>query len=139
MAEQMKLEVSGLREFNRALKRFDAQLPKAVRIALNEATEVVIDYAVPRIPSRTGRARASLKARSTRTEARVRGGGARAAYYGWLDFGGQGRIAGRPAARPFLREGRYLWKALRERRVVFSEKLSQALTQVGRDAGMQVD
>ena len=36
-----RIQVTGLREFNRALKSMDAELPKRVRLVLNEAAEVV--------------------------------------------------------------------------------------------------
>ena len=139
MSDAGKVEVRGLREFNRALKRMDADLPKALRLALNDATTIVLDYAIPRVPSRTGRTRGTLKAVSTRTTARVRGGGARAAHFGWLDFGGEGRIKGRPTKRPFIREGRYLWKALDVKRAEFTEALEAAVVAIAKDAGMELD
>jgi hypothetical protein len=133
-----QVRVSGLREFNRALKRLDSNLPKAVRLALNEATDVIIDKALPKVPSRSGRARASLKARSTRTSARVSGGSARAPYYPWLDFGGQvGR--NKSVRRAFLKEGRYLYRTYFDHQDEFVDAMQRALVGVARQAGVVVD
>lgn len=133
-----KIEVTGLRDFQRQLKAMDAGLPKQLRLALNEAAKVVIDYAQPRIPSRTGRAAASLKARSSQRQARIGVGGNRAPYYPWLDFGGEGRVKGRPAARPFIKSGRYVYKGLEVKRDRVTEIMSAALTQLAKDAGLEV-
>ncbi|HEY9413211.1 MAG TPA: HK97 gp10 family phage protein [Pseudonocardia sp.] len=138
MAEVAKIQVTGLREFQRALKAMDAGLPKQLRLALNEAAKEIIDYAEPRIPKRSGRAAASLKARSTQKVARIGVGGSRAPYYPWLDFGGEGRIKGRPAARPFIKSGRYVYKGLEVKRDRVTEIMSAALTQLARDAGLEV-
>lgn len=133
-----KIQVTGLREFQRQLKAMDAGLPKQLRLALNEAAGVVIDYAEPRFPRKTGRAAASLKARSTQKVARIGLGGRRAPYAPWLDFGGEGRVKGRPPKRPFIKSGRYVYKGLEVRRDRVTEIMSEALTQLARDAGFEV-
>lgn len=134
-----KIQISGLRELQKALRAADANLPKQLRIALNEASGEVIDYAQPRMPKRSGKAAASLKARSSQREARVGLGGRRAAYAPWLDFGGEGRKKGRPAKRTFVKEGRYVYAGLRERRPQIMEILNHALAQAARDAGLEVE
>lgn len=131
-----KIQVTGIRELQRALRTADAALPKQLRIALNEASEVVLDYARPKMPRRSGRAAASLKAKSSQREARVSLGGRRAPYVPWLDFGGEGRRRGRPPARPFLKDGRYIYAGLRERRERIQQVLQDALSRVIRDAGL---
>ncbi|HEY9418033.1 MAG TPA: HK97 gp10 family phage protein [Pseudonocardia sp.] len=138
MAEVGKIQVTGLRDFQRQLRAMDAGLPRQLRLVLNEATGVVIDYAQPRIPRRTGRAAASLKARSSQREARIAVGGRRAPYYPWLDFGGEGRIKGRPANRPFLKSGRYVYKGLEVKRTQVTDIMAAGLAQLGRDAGLEV-
>lgn len=138
MAEAISID--GLRKFSRDLKKLDNELPKALRIALNEATEVIVSDARPRVPSRSGRAKGSIKAQSTRTAARVSGGGSRAPYYPWLDFGG--RVGkSRSVQRPFIKDGRYIYRAyfdnvVRDR---FSEVLSKSLIKVAESAGIEVD
>lgn len=134
-----RIEVQGLRELQRALRDVDAQLPKQLRVALNTASELVIDYARGRMPSRTGKARASLKARSSQRQARVALGGRAAPYAPWLDFGGQGRRKGRPPARPFIREGRYVYRGLAVHRQDIQNTLERALVDVAKGAGLAVD
>lgn len=133
-----RIQVTGLRDFQKQLKAMDAGLPKQLRLALNEASKVVIDYAGARMPTRSGKARASLKARSSQRAARVALGGNRAPYAPWLDFGGEGRVKGRPAARPFIKSGRYVYPALDIKRDEVTGIMSNALTQLAKDAGLEV-
>ena len=134
------IELKGMREFRTALKRMDANLPKLLRVALNEASAVVIDYASSRFPRKSGRAAQSLKARSSQQEARVALGGRRAPYAPWLVYGGQGRIAGRPAPRLFIRKGRDFgpYAALDHRSERITQIMSDGLAQIGRDAGLEM-
>ncbi len=132
------IRVEGLREFQRALRSMDNDLPKQIRVILNDATGIVVAYAQPRIPRKTGRAAASVKARSSQREARVAVGGNRAPYYPWLDFGGQGRVAGRPAPRPFIREGRYLYPALTVKRQEVTDVMSRGIAALAERAGLEV-
>lgn len=136
MAEPIRVE--GLSEFARNLKKLDADLPKTLRTALNEAADVVVNYARPRIPKMSGRAARSLRARSTRTEVRVSAGGNRAPYYPWLDFGGRvGR--NKSVRRPFLKDGRYIYKGYFARKTEFGEALEGALLKTAAAAGVEVE
>lgn len=139
MAATEAIRIAGLREFSRDLKRLDADLPKALRLALNEAAKLVVDDAQPKVPSRSGRARKSMRAASTRTAVRVRAGGKRAPYYPWLDFGG--RVGRRQTVqRAVFKEGRYLYKSYFGLRGqgAFGEVLQDALLDVARQAGVEV-
>lgn len=133
------VRIQGLKEFQKALREMDRDLPKQIRVILNLATGVVIDWARPRIPSDTGAAAASVKARSSQREARVAIGGSRAPYMPWLDFGGEGRRPGRPAARPFIRQGRYLYAGLDATRDEVTKIMSDGLDELGRSAGLEMD
>lgn len=138
MTDAVKIE--GLREFTRGLKEMDRELPKALRLAFNSAADVIVADARGRVPSRTGRARGSIVARSTQTKARVEGGGRKAPYYPWLDFGGSvGRR--RSVKRPFLgRTGRYIYTAYFRRRDSgeFQDLLMDGIKRVAHDAGIEV-
>lgn len=133
-----KISVEGLAEFNRGLRKISADAPKGLRLALNEAATLLVDRTRPLIPRRTGAAAASLKARSTRTSARVGMGGRRAPYMPWLDFGGR-TGKNKSVQRPFYAEGRYLYPTLRKVRPEIENALRGALVQVARDAGLDVD
>lgn len=136
MPDQIKVE--GLNQFVRSLKQFDADLPKTLRVAFNEAAGFVVDEARPRVPTRTGRAKASIRARSVRTAVRVVEGGAKAPYMPWLDFGGRtGR--NRSVERPFYKEGRYVWWAFKNRRSDVLEAAENALRDAAEAAGLEVE
>lgn len=133
-----KIKVEGLAALNRSLRKLDTDAPKQLRLALNEPAEMLADATRPKIPVVSGAARRSLVARSTRTSARVGLGGKNARYTPWLDFGGQGRIKGRPAPRPFIKEGRYLFPTLAQIRPQIEKSLNDSLVAVVRDAGLEV-
>lgn len=135
---EAKISIDGLAQFNRALRRLDADLPKLLRLAMNRAADVVVDYGQARIPKRTGRAASTIKARSTRTSVRVAEGGPRAPYVPWLDFGG--RTGRRKATvREFITSGRYLYPALTDRRAEIERALENALSEVATAAGLDLD
>lgn len=132
-----KVQVEGLARLSRSLKAIDSEAPKQLRLAQNEAADLLVDRTRPTIPSVTGAARRSLVARSTRTSARVAVGGRRAPWYPWLDFGGEGRVAGRPAAREFIREGRYLYPTLERIRPEIVVQLQESIGAVIRNVGLE--
>jgi hypothetical protein len=104
------VSIVGLAEFRKGIKAMDRDLPKAVRIAFNDAADLIVSDARPEVASRSGRAKGTVKARSTQTSARVSGGSGRAPYYPWLDFGG--RVGRRGSVRrPYLTKGRYIYAA----------------------------
>lgn len=131
------VRVDGLTAFSRKLRKLDPEVAKSLRLALNDATDVIVEHAVPRIPKRTGRAARTVKSMSTRTQARVSGGSARAPYYPWLDFGG--RVGRKKATkRAFLKKGRYLFAAYHENEDEFVAILADRLEQAARRAGLAV-
>lgn len=134
-----EIKITGLREFQASLRQMDATLPRQLRLIFNDAMGLVIDYARPRMPSRSGAARASLKGKSGQRQARIALGGRGAPYTPWLDFGGQGRRSGRPPARPFRREGRYVYAGLAARRDDITRVMAEGLARLAKDAGLQVD
>lgn len=132
-----EIQIDGLKQFRSQLKQIDANLPKKIRVALNSSSQLVIDYAKPKIPSRTGRARASLKVRSSQTKAAIAAGGTKAPYYPWLDFGGRvGR--GNSVKRPYSREGRYVYPGLKANRDEITQTMASALTELAQEAGLEV-
>ena len=134
------IKITGLKEFTRSLKQLDADLPKAVRIALNKAADAVVDVARPDVPTRTGRAARSMRGQSTRSAVRVSAGGNRAPYYAWLDFGG--RVGRKKATqRAFSPDGRYLYPAYFRLRDSgeFVDIMGAALNEVAESAGLAVE
>lgn len=127
------IKIDGIKQFQKALRSMDADLPKMIRPVLNEATGVVVDYAQANFPVKTGKARASLKARSSQREARVALGGRRAPYAPGLDFGG-----GRPQFPPYERGGRYVYKGLELNREKITKIMQDGLDELARSAGLDV-
>jgi hypothetical protein len=133
-----KIQITGLREFQKALRGMDNGLPKQLRLVLNEAAQIIVTYDQHTMPRRTGRAIASVKARSSQREARVAVGGSRAPYVPWLDFGGEGRRKGRPGRRPFISEGRYTYKGLRVHHDDITDIMSAGLTELAKSSGLDM-
>lgn len=130
------IQIKGLAEFNRALRRLDKDLPKGLRLAHNEAANVVVDAAKPEVPQRTGHAASTVKARSTRLQGRVTGGSKRYPYYAWLDFGGSvGR--NKSIKREFVHEGRYIYPAYSDNYDRVKEVLVQSLIDLASTAGLE--
>jgi hypothetical protein len=128
-----KIKIEGIREFQRALRAMDADLPKQIRVVLNSATKLVLAYAEPRFPRKTGRAAGSLKAKSGQREARIGLGGSRAPYAPGLDFGG-----GRPQFPDYRPEGRYVYKGLEVQRDEITDAMSEGLHALARSAGLEM-
>ena len=138
MATIEPIKIEGLAEFNRNLRKINADLPKMLRLAHNEAGRVVVNWAAPRVPKRSGRAAKTVKAKSTRTETRVSGGSTKSPYYAWLDFGG--RVGPRKSVqRPFIKQGRYIYPGLGENYDQVQEILIRGLLDVARAAGVEVE
>lgn len=132
------IEIEGLRDFMRGLRAVDTELPKALRIAGNEAAEIVVDDARRRIPKRSGRAAASIKARSTRVAVRIASGGKRAPYVPWLDYGGKVG-PGKSVERPWRPDGRYVYPAFTDNRAAVDDRYRAALRRMASDAGLEFD
>jgi hypothetical protein len=132
------IKIDGLAQFSRNLRKVDAELPKGLRLAANAAADIVVQDIRPEVPRVTGHAQSSVKARSTRTEARVQAGGTKAPYFAWLDWGGK---VGRKhhTARPWVKTGRYLYPAYTKNRDKVREVFVQALIHVVEQAGIDVD
>lgn len=132
------IRIRGLAEFRRNLKMIERGLPKLIRGAGNEAAQIVVDWARPRIPERSGRARRSVRTASTQTSARVSGGGARAAYYPWLDFGG--RVGRRKhTVRPFIHSGRFIYAGYAANVDRVKDVYADALVRLVETSGLEVD
>lgn len=135
------IRIDGLAQFGRNLRTINADLPKAIRLAGNEAANLIVDDARPRVPTgpgKGGHAKSSIKARSTRTAARVSEGGKRFPYMPWLDFGGRVGPGG-SVRRPFIKEGRYIWRSFADNSERVRERLEAALVDVARQSGVEVD
>ena len=132
------IKIDGLAQFSRALRQIDKDAPKELRIVGNIAADVVAGRARSRVARKTGRAQRSIKASSTRTLSRVKGGGPRQPYYPWLDFGGRvGRK--RSITRKFIKSGRYIYPAYAAKRAFVQAQLTIGMTRLAERQGWKVD
>lgn len=145
------IRIVGLVEFQRALKALDGESQKRLKVVLDDAARTVAQGASRRVPRRTGRAAASLRAQSSQREAKVVGGSKKVPYYGWLDFGGtvgRGRVSSHVAKkkavvagkthRAWIGSGRYMYPAYAANRDSINKALQNSLTQLVRDVGLEV-
>lgn len=132
------IRITGLDEFVRNLKRLDNDLPKVLRVAFNTAGQTIVTEARAGVPTKSGRAKASVKMRSTQKEARIVGGSKRVPYYPWLDFGGRVGPT-KNIRRPFIKDGRYIYAAYFKHRDQLGGLLETALIDAARAAGVEVD
>lgn len=123
----MRVRIDGLRDFQRALRHADRDLPKQLRKAWNEIAEDVAEEARRRVPVDTGRLRDSIRPHSQQRYGQVAMGRSSVPYAGWIEFGGR-----RPHERDFVRQGRYLFPVadelageIQRRSVKMVDKLAQ--------------
>lgn len=129
------VRVDGLREFRRDLGKLDKQFPKDLNQEIKRIGGRIADDARSRVPVRSGRARASIRATTAGSRAYIVGGKKTVPYYAWLDFGGgipnrasrRRRGLQRPwQSRPILQEGRFIYPAIRRYRPRLETELEQA-------------
>ncbi len=135
------IQITGLREFRKALKDIDGESNKRLRLIGNDAAKLIVADAAPKVPlgpGRKGHARYSIKVRSTQTAVRVAEGGNRYPYMPWLDFGGTIRQLHRKIRRPFRYEGRYIWSSWDGKQDEVGKLLADGLAELAKDAGLTV-
>lgn len=149
-----EINVTGLRELRTALRRTDRSLLPELRDELKDAANIVSRDVQSSIPKNTGRAAASVRAVSGGNTVYIKAGGARVPYYGWIDFGGRlpdKSVSGpnamdggallhpvkrvRGAKRTKLREGRYLYPAIRRNAPKIVDAVGDAVDNAARKAG----
>lgn len=141
MAVDVRVRVEGLDELRAALRKADKVLAKDLGQAGKRAADIVAQAAKPKIPVRSGRARASLRAVVVSGGGGVKGGGAKAPYFGFLDYGNkvlQGNKVGRgdTVTREFKPGGRYVYVSLAEKRDEVVDTYEDLVRDVLRRAGL---
>lgn len=132
-----RLRLSGLDEWQGAIRAMQSKMPKALTVAFNRGADVIVSAARPQVPRRTGRAAGTLKAKSTPAGVAIKAGGSDAPYFAWLDYGGRvGRK--KKTKRRFIREGRYVWPTLREKRDEINDAVIAELRELAQSEGLEV-
>lgn len=140
MAGHELISMRGLDEFRAALRKMDSALPREVQKAADKAAQMVVTRTRPRIPTgpgKGGHVRSSLRVASSQSAVRVTYGGSRYPYAAWLDFGGRvGRK--KSVKRPYLKQGRYVWKTYAETGSQLHTLLREALEDVAKRSGVSL-
>ena len=115
------VKITGLRELAGAFRKMDGAIVDGVKAGFKQLAEGVAVTARAKMPSRSGRAASSYKARGSAKGASIAFGGSRAPYAPWLDFGGSVGRGHRPGVadsgaikRDRVPGGRYLYPAIGE-------------------------
>ena len=150
-----EVNVTGLRELRAALRKVDRSILPELREGLKEAANVVVRDVQAHVPHRSGRAASSVRSVAGGNTIYLKAGGARVPYFGWLDFGGKlpnkyprtkkalaapgfGPVArATGASRAKLRDGRYVYPAIRRNTPLIVEKAAEAFDDAAAKAGLQ--
>lgn len=131
-----KIKVVGIPQLQKALRDIDKDLPKELAEGLAEAAEIVRGAAAVKVPRRSGAAAESIKVKKQQRSASLAVGGNAAPYFPWLDFGGKvGR--NKSVTRYFLKGGRYVYPALKEKDKQVRAKVDEVLERMAKKAGFE--
>lgn len=140
MPAKIDVNVDGFRRLSRALKQVDPALQKEMSGELKSLAGRIADKVRAKMPSRTGRARRSVRAGATMRSAYVQHGNASAPYVGWLDFGGTLHPTGgrrNTITRPVAPSGRYLYPTVAENRADTLREAEKAFDRAARKANLK--
>lgn len=127
----MRVRIDGLREFQRALRRADKDMPKQLRHEWNDIAEDVAAEARSRVPVRSGALRESIRPQSQQRYGQVVMGRAAVPYAGWIEFGGR-----RPHERDFVKAGRYLFPVADEMEQEIRRRSERMVDKLATRAGL---
>lgn len=141
MSQSAPVRIDGMREFQMSLADLSGDMRDVVRNTVDEAAEMVATEARRRMPSRSGKARRSVKVVPDSTGARVQLGGPSAPYAPWLDFGGSvGRRNARgmkSVRREFKPQGRYVFPAYMDLEPKLRDLFEAAIDDLARSSGFE--
>ena len=152
------VQIDGLRELRNAMRKAEAGSQQAIARHLKEVATKIAEDVRARVPESAGAkgtsnpfapgsARSSVRAFATSDGAGVRGGGAKAPYYPWLDFGGsvgRGHREGVAWSGATRREwmgqpgrGRYVYQVIHEEGGEILAAVMEALDEAELEAGWE--
>jgi hypothetical protein len=149
-----EINVTGLRELRAALRQVDKTILPELRQGLKSAVDILATDVKTHVPHNSGRAAASVRSVASGNTIYLKAGGARAPYFGWLDFGGKlpdkrprtkralswdgatnPSMRAEGATRAKLPDGRYIYPALRRKTPMIVNKAADAFDDAARRAG----
>jgi hypothetical protein len=124
-------------EARRLARQFDGlggDVQKDVNREVGLITGRMVQRIRARVPSKSGRARASVRAKG----GKITAGGPGAPHYPWLEFGGSTKVpgAGRRVRRDFVKTGRYIFPTISEGKAKDLEAVEKAVARVAEKHGL---
>lgn len=124
------VEVRGVKELNRALRKLDGDLPNALKVGFLAIARASVPSLAASISQRTGTLAGTVRAGATKKTALVRIGKASVPYAGSAIFGGY------PPGRPYDPQGRGLFAAARGLEPTAFVAANHLIDEVARKAGL---
>jgi len=131
----VSVRLVGLREFKGALRQVDSTMPAALKAGFTDIAENVAGAIRSKVPTRSGRAAGSVKARGSQRGGAIAFGGTAAPHYPWLDFGGSTHRSGGGVNRPFIGEGRYVYPTIRDKGDDIKRETDELVGRLAKKAG----
>jgi hypothetical protein len=152
------VQIDGLRELRNAMRRAEAGSQRAIARHLKDVAARIATDVRARVPESAGAkatsnpfapgsARSSVRPFATSDGAGIRGGGAGAPYYPWLDFGGsvgpghrEGVAWSGATTRPWMGQpgrGRYVYEVIHEEGDLILAAVMTALDEAELEAGWE--
>lgn len=134
MTDGGAVRVDGLADLRRGLRRIDPELAKEFRTSILPIANKVAADARSRVPTRSGRAAASIRGGVSGNNAYVQGGKKSVPYFGWLEYGSRNPQKGRPrsvgpwaASGVGLSRGRFIGPAVASNRGAIEQQAAEAI------------
>lgn len=136
----VKVTATGLKEAKAATGKAKTAAPLRLKIGSKKAADLIARTARGRMPTgigRKGHVKSTVKVSSVGGQPGVIAGDKSHPYMAWLDFGG--RVGPkRRTHRPYLKGGRYVWKAYADKSEEVERIIDDELVELGRDMGWDV-
>jgi hypothetical protein len=131
------VRIEGLADLRKGLRKIDPALAKEFRNEILPIAQQVASDARSRVPSRSGRAAASIRGGVSGNNAYVAGGKKSVPYFGWLDFGSRSPRTGNPrSVGPWKNsgtgpsKGRFIYPAINQNRGAIERRAAQAIDDI---------
>lgn len=132
----VEINMAEARRLARRFKGLGDDVQKDVNREIGLLTGRMVSRIRARVPAKSGRARASVKAKG----GKITGGGPGAVHYPWLEFGGSTKVpgAGRRVKRRVIKEGRYIFPVIAEQRDANLKAVEKAVERTAEKHGLDV-
>lgn len=132
--QTVEINMAEARRLARQFHGLGADVQKDVNREIGLITGRMVSRIRGKVPSRSGRARASVKAKG----GKITAGGPGAAHFPWLEFGGSTKVpgAGRRVRRDFVKTGRYIFPTISEGKAKDLEAVEGAIARVAKKHGL---